>query len=114
MSLQLRTNQRQFNRSPYTRPVILSISEGPGFEVWSLDLSEGGMLLFSERPVRPVSELKLRFAVEVGYEVHRLNLKAKVRHIKLVRQGCRFGVQFKGMNNSMKSHITKLLQQNGV
>jgi hypothetical protein len=87
-------DRRSHRRIPFLREVKLKRHNGQPCALLAEDISLAGMRLYSERPFNVGEILELQFDVRPRGKPHHLDLRARVQHVELEREGYRVGVGF--------------------
>jgi len=99
---------RQHVRAPYVTPVLLVSAGGVEAEGRCEEISEGGMLVVSPLALDEGAVLEVRFATPVAGDMVRVH--AQVRWTSPGRGRCAMGLEFKGVEASVRGVISQYTQ----
>ena len=103
--------RRKHARAPYVTPVRLVRADGSTIDGRSEDVSEGGMLLLTERPCENAERVRIRFALPVSGKI--VMLDATTRWMRMARGTGALGLEFAELTGESRSEIAQYVAAMG-
>ncbi len=104
--------RRQFDRAPYVTPARLTRSDASTIDGRTEDISEGGLLVISDRPCESNEQVEVRFALPISGRI--TTVAATTRWFRTARGVGALGVQFLNLSVDAQSEIARYVGAMGT